>query len=183
MTHVKNGMIILPAIFNQWPKHSFQPFPILVPRRNMNSHLVFLSVMVSRCWDSCSKKPKDPNSLFSLNNDVTPKIWLCLSDGTETPPGSITNPFLCTGFYAVTLWASAYFLTDQCSIKTLKPGISLRGQQPNWPYRLIYSLSPETLDCARDILGETTPTIVSREKKRFCMGYWSRIITGKLPLI
>lgn len=151
MTHVKNGMIILQAIFNQWPEHSFQPFPILLPRKNTNSHLVFLSAMVARCRGSCSKKPKDTNSLFSLNNYIMPKIWLCLSDGTETPAASITNPFLCTGFYAVTLWASARFLTDQCSIKTLKPGIPLRGQRPNWPYTLIYSFSPETLDCAQEI--------------------------------
>lgn len=74
-------------------KHSFQQFPIFLPRKNLKSPLIFLSEVVVKCSGPDNKKLKDISSLFSLKDEVTPNIWLPIHDGAGTPVGSITRRF------------------------------------------------------------------------------------------
>lgn len=72
-------------------KHGFQQFPIFLPRKNLKRPLIFLSEVLVKCSGPYNKKLKDISSLFSLKDDVTPKIQLAVRDGAGTLAGSATR--------------------------------------------------------------------------------------------
>lgn len=54
--------------------HSFQQSPIFLTRKNLKSPLMSLSEKVVKCSGPYNKKLKDISSLFSLKDEITPKM-------------------------------------------------------------------------------------------------------------